>query len=563
MQKKTIPAGGRDSARAPEKNAGSRDSARAPEKNGGGRGAERQSAPQYLRIAADIASRIVSGEFREGQRLSGRSMLASAYRVSPETIRKALKILADLNIVVTREGSGTVVLSAERAAEYLKSAGAFGEQQELKKRLKELLKQYAEMGAEILDTGNRLLEAAKAPSVSDQEVPEYELSVPADSDKLGMSIGELRLWQCTGATVTAVRRGTKLTVSPGPYQEVQAGDILIFTGLPESVRAMERLFSGKKDERSLYFLQEQITRAVHARELEVIAGTMSASLGDISGIRPMVKGMTNHSFIFSCKGERYILRIPGEGTSLLINRREEADVYRAIQGKGICGDPVYLNPSNGLMVTRYLENARVCDPYEEKDLKRCADLLRRLHKSGLRVEHSFPLFEKIAFYESLTEGESGPGSAGAAFPDYRETRERVFALRPYIEAHQAPFCLCHMDAVPDNFLFYQSGGEERLQLSDWEYAAMQDPHADIAMFCLYSEYGRDETDHFTDLYFGGSCPPETRTKIYCYVAVSGLLWSSWCEYKRLKGVEFGAYADSQYRLAKTYCDLAEKEIGVQ
>jgi len=90
---------------------------------------------------------------------------------------------------------------------------------------------------------------------------------------------------------------------------------------------------------------------------------------------------------------------------------------------------------------------------------------------------------------------------------------------------------------------------------------MQDPHVDIAMFCIYSEYDRTRIDRVIDLYFNGQCPPETRVKIYCYIAACGLLWSNWCEYKRVLGVEFGDYAQAQYDYARTYSDIAAKEIS--
>ena len=41
--------------------------------------------------------------------------------------------------------------------------------------------------------------------------------------------------------------------------------------------------------------------------------------------------MTNQSFLFSCDGEEYILRIPGVGTSMLIDRKREAAVYNDSQ----------------------------------------------------------------------------------------------------------------------------------------------------------------------------------------------------------------------------------------
>ena len=120
--------------------------------------------------------------------------------------------------------------------------------------------------------------------------------------------------------------------------------------------------------------------------------------------------------------------------------------------------------------------------------------------------------------------------------------------------------LSHIDAVPDNFLFVKVNGKERIFLIDWEYAGMQDPHVDIAMFGIYSLYNRKQMDRLIDLYFEGKCRIETRIKIYCYVAVCGLLWSNWCEYKRNLGVEFGEYSLRQYRYAKEYYQIVQEEL---
>lgn len=91
---------------------------------------------------------------------------------------------------------------------------------------------------------------------------------------------------------------------------------------------------------------------------------------------------------------------------------------------------------------------------------------------------------------------------------------------------------------------------------------MQDPHVDIAMFCIYAMYDRDQVDHLIDLYFGGACSEETRTKIYCYIAVCGLLWSNWCEYKHHLGVEFGEYARRQYQYAIEYYEIVRERISL-
>ena len=53
-----------------------------------------ERSPNYLKIAIRIAERIVNGDLTVGQRVSGRSLLAPEYGVSPETIRRALKLLS-------------------------------------------------------------------------------------------------------------------------------------------------------------------------------------------------------------------------------------------------------------------------------------------------------------------------------------------------------------------------------------------------------------------------------------------------------------------------------------
>ena len=53
----------------------------------------KDSNPVYKNIALDIANKIINGEFKVGEKISGRSTLAGVYNVSPETIRRAIALL--------------------------------------------------------------------------------------------------------------------------------------------------------------------------------------------------------------------------------------------------------------------------------------------------------------------------------------------------------------------------------------------------------------------------------------------------------------------------------------
>lgn len=289
--------------------------------------------------------------------------------------------------------------------------------------------------------------------------------------------------------------------------------------------------------------------------IQVICQALGARPDEVTNITVLKKGMTNRSFLFSCKNKKYIMRIPGEGTDQLINRRQEAAVYQTIAGRKICDEIAYINPENGYKITEYLDGARVCDAENEEDLQKCMKKLREFHGQKLKVDHSFELFGQMEYYESLWEG------TPSAYKDYEKTKEHVLQLKDYIEENAGEQVLTHIDAVPDNFLFVQENGKEEIRLIDWEYAGMQDPHVDIAMFCIYSLYKKEQVDHLIDLYFEGNCDDRTRIKIYCYIAVCGLLWSNWCEYKRKLGVEFGEYSLRQYRYAKDYYKIVQQELG--
>lgn len=288
--------------------------------------------------------------------------------------------------------------------------------------------------------------------------------------------------------------------------------------------------------------------------LQVITEALDVQENEIEHITILKKGMTNRSLLFSCRGQKYIMRIPGVGTEKLINREQEYVVYSVIKNENICDTVCYIDPKNGYKITQYIENARTCNPENMDEVAKCMKCLRRIHQKRLKVDHVFDIFGEIEHYESLWEGN------GSCYKDYEETKRLVWELRDYIEEQPRQWGLAHIDAVPDNFLIYENeAGEEEIRLIDWEYAGMQDVHVDIAMFAIYAMYDREQVEKLIDSYFVEGCQAQVRRIIYAYIATCGLLWSNWCEYKRQKGVEFGEYSLRQYRYAKEYYRIWKRQ----
>lgn len=201
---------------------------------------------QYLQIALDLASRIASGELPEGTRIYGRSVMASEYSVSPETIRRALRLLADMKVVEVKPQSGAVVLSADNARRYIETFEEDVDVHALQIQLKKLLGKYTELNRRMTDVVAALVKSRDTFSAAEGPLPNYEVQVPKNSPLIGKSIGSLKFWQSTGGTIVAIRRGQTVILSPGPYAELYSGDVIILVGSPSAAEAAHRLVTTKE-----------------------------------------------------------------------------------------------------------------------------------------------------------------------------------------------------------------------------------------------------------------------------------------------------------------------------
>lgn len=202
------------------------------------------TTPIYLGIALDISKRIAQGELPEGTKLYGRSVMSSEYGVSPETIRRSLKLLSDMNVVVVKHNSGAVVLSSENAKAYLDRFEEYAGVQALRKKLKGAIAEHAALTKQIYNLVNDIsgITVRVSPTNPFQN---YEIDVPKDSRIVGKTLEELNFWQETGATVIAIKRKTRVLVSPGPYILFEADDCIVFIGEERSLHAIQSFISAQ------------------------------------------------------------------------------------------------------------------------------------------------------------------------------------------------------------------------------------------------------------------------------------------------------------------------------
>lgn len=200
-------------------------------------------APLYLQIALDIASRISRGELAENSRIYGRSVMSSEYGVSPETIRRSLKLLSDMEVIEIRQSSGAVVLSKKNAQMYVDRFRGQASTHLLHIQLKNLVAEQNKISKQITDITN-LITRTSVKWSRNNPLQNFEIYIDEDSPIVGKSISDLNFWHATGATIIAIRRNDTIILSPGPYAIITAHDTLIFIGDQSAVNAVNMFVTG-------------------------------------------------------------------------------------------------------------------------------------------------------------------------------------------------------------------------------------------------------------------------------------------------------------------------------
>ena len=323
----------------------------------------------------------------------------------------------------------------------------------------------------------------------------------------------------------------------------------------------------------LRLFDERYVHSSGSEAMELISSVFRIPERDIVNLRCLKAGMTNKSFLFSIHeesenkdyaGKDFICRIPGVGTGKLINRKEEEEIYRIVQDLEITEELLYFNPENGYKISRYYEEAKNADFSKQEERRACMKLLLKLHEGKKEVKHPFSLRERLQYYEDICL----EGGGEIPYQDYGKMKEAGERMLRFVEEGNPPLCLCHIDAVQDNFIFTKEG----VKMIDWEYAGMADPLLDIAMGAIYSYMDFSEAKAFLEDYLwaakeenleqplllGGRTKEELEKQLVAYMGLSGLLWSLWCAYKMRKGQEFGEYSLKMLRYFKD----AKKVLGM-
>lgn len=186
-------------------------------------------SPVYQQIAVDIASKIANGHYEIGSRMYARSVLASQYGVSPETARRAIAILSDMEIVDVNKGSGVVIRSVENAIKLVKQYDDIKTVNDLKQDILSSLDRQKQENDYLKAQLIEMLDKTERFKSINPFIP-FEIRITEKTPYIEKTVAEINFWHNTIATIVGIKRDNCLELSPGPYAVLKKNDIFYFVG---------------------------------------------------------------------------------------------------------------------------------------------------------------------------------------------------------------------------------------------------------------------------------------------------------------------------------------------
>lgn len=282
-----------------------------------------------------------------------------------------------------------------------------------------------------------------------------------------------------------------------------------------------------------------------------IAAVLGCGEKEISDFRKINKGLTNSSFSFNVRGEKFVYRMPGEGTEKLINRKNEKRSLEIAKAGGIDPTYIFMDENEGWKISHYVENFREPDYYSDEDSERVIELMHTLHSMPVKTEYGFDPWDDLKRLEKLIE-EISPG----CLMKYAELREKTDRLYKQTEGDGTEKCFCHGDTYRHNWMLTESGGTI---LIDWEYAGYSDPGIDVGYYIIDAGYEIEEAKHFIERYL---CKTDKGSVFHflCYSAIMAYYWFVWAVYRELCGFSTDGAREAWEKMAYRYAEALTQDI---
>jgi len=208
-------------------------------------------------------------------------------------------------------------------------------------------------------------------------------------------------------------------------------------------------------------------------------------------------GMTNHSYKVTREdNNEYLVRIPGEGTEQMINRRDERKSTELGCKLGIDSELLYFG-DDGTKVMKFIKKPQDMNEsvmQRKEILNQAGAIFYKLHNCGVDTGVRFEVFEMAAMYEKIIND-----NHVVLYNDYQNIKNDVMEIKAAVDSKgTAKRVPCHNDTLLGNWVLDEDG---KLWLIDWEYSGMNEPMWDLSCTSIECSYSEQNDNDLLRAYF--------------------------------------------------------------
>jgi CTP:phosphocholine cytidylyltransferase-like protein/thiamine kinase-like enzyme len=284
-----------------------------------------------------------------------------------------------------------------------------------------------------------------------------------------------------------------------------------------------------------------------------ICNTLHCNPNDIAEIEVINAGLTNVSFAFGVKSDKYVYRHPGGTAGNLVDRQSEAFAQMAAKDIGI-DKSVIVMALSGWKISHYVYNAKNCD-FESGDnqLQKAMEYLHRLHE--IEPEDTVRIFDNVQEGKKLMKIASA--TKGNLEREFAALIEKVEALYRFIQedARRLGYglVLCHNDTYEPNYLYDDKG---EIYLIDWEYAGLNYAANDIGCILCRYDWSDEQIERYLKAYVGRELTIDEHRYYMAFIPISAFYWFCWGLYKGSVGDDDSFFFLPSYRNLVRFIDTA-------
>ncbi len=238
-------------------------------------------------------------------------------------------------------------------------------------------------------------------------------------------------------------------------------------------------------------------------------------------------GITNHNYIVWVNGGwgnpgggKYVLRVPGAGTDMFIDRDVERECMIEAARVGVAPPVAHVIEPEKAMAIDFVDG-EVMHPDtmagHPENIRQAVETVKVFHQQatfGNKIE----IFDMLRRYTKVAKDINAPmPDRLAEMLEVMDDIEKATAARP------VPDVACHNDLLSENFIIDADG---KMWIIDWEYGGMTDPYFDLGDHVMEHPYSREEERLVIDAYCG-SFDERYFGRMMLYKIVSAIWWAVW------------------------------------